>query len=486
MWSCISHPRPALAALGLALLVPTPAWAGWRCLTPQARAGLPLAGPTLRPGPIGPPATDTCWGQQAAYRLDGAHVAVEYDDAGLRTEALALRADLDAAYEALTEDLGWPEVAQSDQYLLLAYIDSGDGGGAYTTTGRCADGTSMPYMVVFADVFDDPVWVEDMAAHELNHFQQFSLGVGHEDWWYEATATWIQDQVNPLNDTWLDYVDRGYLAQPQLALRASRSDAADFAHMYGMALFAAHLSERVDGPELVKRTWTEASAAVVPLPELLEDMGYNFDGVYRGFVVSAATGRWDHASEMGDLSVAARVTSLPAEGVIDDGRMPENLGQAFLRVAPGEMPEGLPDLGVRVAGEAGGDWRVFLIGVAGGEAAEVVEVAVAADGTGAGQLPGMAAFEHAWVVVTPTAAGSRRAFSFSWAMEAVAAAPEDTAVAGGDDTGLEVDGPRSEPGGGPLEQPGGRCSSGGLGAGWLWGLGLLIWRRRAFWEAGTR
>ena len=54
----------------------------------------------------------------------------------------------------------------------------------------------------------------------------------------------------------LDYVDRGYLAQPQLALRASRSDAADFAHMYGMAIFAAHLSERVEGPELVRRTWT--------------------------------------------------------------------------------------------------------------------------------------------------------------------------------------------------------------------------------------
>ncbi|MCB9744777.1 MAG: hypothetical protein H6740_19440 [Alphaproteobacteria bacterium] len=478
MVSCISSPRAALAAALLGLAWPGAALAGWRCLTQEGLEGVALPGPTFQPRPVGPPATDTCWGQQAAYRVEGEHVAVEYDDDGLRSEALVLRRALDDAYEALIGDLGWPEIEGADRYLMLAYIDSAAGGGAYTTMGVCADGSPMPYMVTFSDVFDDETWVEDMAVHELNHFHHFTMGVGHESWWWEATATWNQEAANPRHDTWLSYVDQGFLAQPQLAMRASsQSDAADFAHMYGMALFAAHLAERVDGPDLVRRTWTEASAAVRPLPTLLEDMGYNFDGVYRGFVVSAATKRWADASGLGELAVAETVSRLPAQGTIADGRAPENLGQAFLRVEVPEWTEEAPDLGLSFTGDPAGQWRVFLIGVAGGEPAEVVEIEIS-EGEGAGQLPGMAGYSHAWVVATPTSMASRRAFGFAYLLDAVEASPEDSLAPdpGGGDSGLSEPRPESEVGGRPLETPSGRCQVGGAGP-WLLGL-LMLWRRR--------
>ena len=122
----------------------------------------------------------------------------------------AVAQDPDAC--AMVNELGWTRLNGDNNYYILPYISEDSGGGAYTTVDYCQDGRSwMPYMVTYQNVFSGMGdWYEDMAVHEFNHAQQFNYGFAHEFWWWEATATYIQESAQPSNNWWADYINGGF------------------------------------------------------------------------------------------------------------------------------------------------------------------------------------------------------------------------------------------------------------------------------------
>src|SRR5690606_6033744 len=114
------------------------------------------------------------------------------------------------------EELGWREPAGMSGYRLLVYVSEQNYGGAYTTVESCG-GLYMPYIVAGRGSFYGGSWFMDMAAHEFNHASQFAYGFGHQFWFWEATATYVEEFVYPTHDGWAPYVE-GYTANPQISM----------------------------------------------------------------------------------------------------------------------------------------------------------------------------------------------------------------------------------------------------------------------------
>ena len=86
---------------------------------------------------------------------------------------------------------------------------------AYTYVERCGN-SYVPYIVAYAGSFSAGDWYEMMALHEFNHSSQFSYSEGPEFWYWEATATYIEEQVLPNGNWWSTYVV-GYSDHPERA-----------------------------------------------------------------------------------------------------------------------------------------------------------------------------------------------------------------------------------------------------------------------------
>lgn len=443
-----------LALLSAALAAPI-------CHTSAVRAGLdPGFGPTLS-APTLPRSgfvADTCWGQQAPRRVVVGRFAVEFEDGFDEGQATDFGEALNEAYEALVFDEGWTPIHGDDAYLLLAYIDPGTGGAAYTSVGACSGAVGwMPYIVATSDAFEDEDWWRDMAAHELNHAQQFSYEAGHEAWWWEATAVWAAEQVHPTHDTWIRYVDQGFSAQPWLAMRgSSQTDPDTFLHMYGMAIWAFFLEEHVDR-DMVLATWEGASGAeeVDPL-EQLDALGEDPDALLLDFLAANAAMDYNHREAMARAFAVQVHDALPAEGE-DAG--PEYLGQAFVGLPTTGYDEAAPNLRVRV--QSDGAWTRALVGVRGGSVAKVLSF----DEETTLEEPG--SYDELWLAVSPRT-NRRGRFPWSWSAEAT-----DEAEGGASGT---VDTPDGRGNTGTLPADTGRCATGPAGRGWAL-LALLLARR---------
>lgn len=448
------------ALLSAALAAPT-------CRTLAVLAGID-PGPGLGVPTVGaqlPPrqsfTDDTCWGQRAPNRVVVGRFAVEFEDGFDAAVAADFGEALNDAYDALVFDGGWTPIHGDDAYLLLAYIDPGGGGVAYTTTGACGGSVGwMPYIVATSDVFDDGDWWQDMAAHELNHAQQFTYQAGHESWWWEATAVWAQEQVHPDHDTWISYVDSGFSAQPHLAMRgSSQTDPATFSHMYGMAIFAFFLDEHVDR-DLVRASWAEAAGAeFVNLLDELEALGVDSEEALDDFLAANAAMDYTHRDQMARVTPVAVQDTLPAGGEDGGATAPQSLGQAFVRLPTSGFDEAHPSLRVTVT--ADGAWSTLLVGVRDGAVARALRF----EGEGILDEPG--SYDELWLAVSPRIAAEGH-FSWSWTAEA-----SDEAE-GGASAAQPPDG-RDATGTLPPDER--RCGSTGAGP-WPLGVLLLAWRDR--------
>jgi len=197
------------------------------------------------PAADGGRATDTCWGQYGANRIVGDHFSVEWDDGVAENTASKFLDALEHAWEVEVEELGWRAPDGSDDYLIMAYIDESSYGGAYASVEMC-NGKYVPYIVAGSGSFGGgSFWYMDMAAHEFNHTMQFGYGYAHEFWWWEATATYIEEQVYPDHNEWASYVP-GYTEVPYIAMTASdQQNQTIFYHMYGMCIMGFHLDNHV-------------------------------------------------------------------------------------------------------------------------------------------------------------------------------------------------------------------------------------------------
>ena len=266
------------------------------------------------------------WGEEAAVSADGvAALATLLQTA--RTTELAL---------------GFPAPVGSEQYKLNVYIGDSGGPPSYGALGYFnLDEEGWPMLVFHPFILDDPEQAAAVSAHELLHVLQYSSGHDLEDWFWEATAVWVETEVHPGNLNHVRFV-------PGLALLPYRSldlydrpgdGTLEELHAYGAFLYPRYLTEHGLDPQLIADVWTQSEGGALDgIATQLAARGYNFAETFGDF--AAANAVWDY--HLGE-DYAARVQldqgtwdKKPIVGFVPVG------GTAGFVPAPEEsLPEGL-------------------------------------------------------------------------------------------------------------------------------------------------
>ena len=430
-------------------------------------------------------ATETCfdaypskrpsWAGDGDYKIVTEHFSVEWDGSAITESKAQSFADaLEHSWEVEFDEMGWRRPSSSSKYLTLAYVSGGNYAGAVTTVEYCG-GDYVPYIVAGKSAFSGGTWYQDMAGHELNHASQFSYGYGHEFYFWESTATWIEEYIYPSHNAWAPYIT-GYSQAPHLAInKSSQQDQDIFYHMYGMAILNFYLDEYVGGPEFVEELWEYAtsngSQYDLWIGEVLEDKGYDWSEIYDGFIATNAVMDYDESAYFTEVDRVDSVNSFPETGGNSGSDKPEGYGQNYIRIKTGKASDELPDLSVSFDGANSVEWSVQLVGEVDGEITETVRLDVA-EGLGEGFLSDIGQFDMVWMVVSPLTTKTK-AYNYTWALDLVNANP--SSGDSGDLPGLGDSGDDAGPVGGCA------CSSGSLGPrGLLWLGAVVPWilRRR--------
>ena|GEM_PF-919663 len=291
-------------------------------------------------GADGPPPPGSCWGEQKDYVIDTEHFSVQWDEGDITlSQAEDFAESLEYSYDIEIDELGWREPTGVSTYKVLIMVERGGGGGAYTTTEYCG-GNQLPYVVAYSGSFSSSSgdWYKTMACHELHHAIQFSYGYAHEFWYWEASATWMEDLVYPDLNDWANsiYV---YSLVPYMGMNASRtgggSDEYLFYHTYAMGIWGMFLDEHVGGNELVRDTWdvsrTSNCSYCLWMPDAIERTGQSFDDLYPEFIATNAVMDYEDRLWLRTPELSDEVDGLPAAGESHYSDRPQSLGQNFIK-----------------------------------------------------------------------------------------------------------------------------------------------------------
>ncbi len=374
--------------------------------------------PSAPPPP--PVATESCLAPRKANALAGERFVVEYDDGTSESNVQRLLTALEYSYDKEVTELRWRAPMGAGNCLLPVYIEPSNQQSAYTTVDRCAVGY-CPYIVAYSGSFADLSWADTMAAHEFNHALQYSYGAATEFWWWEATATYVEESVYPSSNWWAYYVT-GYAQNPQLSLNASDQQDQDiFWHMYGMAIWAFYLDEYQGGLATVQGTWEAARRAgnrtdvyFYGAWDALEDLDIDFEEAYLDFAVRNATMEYDAHRILPQVDTVGRVRALPASDTVAGATRPQGYGQNYIPVEGG-LGAGI--LRLTVTGDDAVSWGGAIIATADGRTLRS-EVATAEAGSAlVVELPDYGG-EELMLMVTPLAQ-DERPHGYDWTLEIV-------------------------------------------------------------------
>jgi hypothetical protein len=396
--------------------------------------------------PAPPPATydEPCFGHQAANYLVSDHFSVEWDDDADADLAPLFSAALEYAFQREVIELGWNRPEGTDQYPMLAIISHNDRqASAYTSVERCSNVGYVPYIVAYSGSWWSRSWADEMAAHEFNHTIQFSTSYAPEFWYWEATAIWMEEQVYPAGNGWVDYVG-AYNAHPDIGLTASSQRDYDiFYHMYGAAIFNFLLDNWFGGPDVVRQMWDDAShdwgQYDLPVWENVPGIGLDWEEVYRTFLAANTVMDYTEQSAFPSITLHQQISTLPADGSSSSSDEPQSLGANYIRFDESLAAGG--DLHVMVQVEAGPEaWFAQLVSIEGGDVAEIVPIDVT---SGEGEASIGFRGDDVYLVVSPwdeDAMGyhynwdSAPSWSYTWQAEVGSA---DTGDPGDSDTGYD-------------------------------------------------
>jgi len=299
-----------------------------------------------------------------------------------------------------------------------------------------------------------------MAAHEFNHASQYAYGDGMQFWFWEATASYVQESVVPALNDWVDPIAQGYADKPWMSMQASsQQDQDQFWHMYGMAVWMFYLDEHVGGPQLVRDmwAWSEDKPGQYDLwqDDALADLGYDFQTTYDGFIVNNTVMDFAEQAAFPHVALTDTVSAYPANGAVSGNGAPQSRGQNYIKLATSSTAnEDLPDLQVQFDGDLAGQWTAWLVGTSAGKVVDQVHFDLI-DGSGSARLEGMDDFDDAWIVVSPMVADETPTahYGYTWSAARVERERHGLAAACG-------------------------CQSSPTQSGWLLLLPALLWRRR--------
>jgi len=437
----------------------------------------------------------TCTGDTGPTSKSSEHFVVYWDSSGTEAEADDMLAALEFSWQTEVEEQGWKPPAGTPDLKLRFKISNQNYAGAYTTVDWCSGVGYVPYFVAGRGSFSAGNWYKSMAAHEFNHSSQFSYGFAHEFFWWEATATYMEEQVYPAYNDWAEMY-WAFSNYPYIGMNAfDQSSQEIFYHMYGMGIWGNYLDQYVGGFDLVQATWELVDGNNGQydywMPDVLADLGYDFDALFQGFMAATAFMDFDEPQAFYDPSVSDTVTSLPFTGN-QDRDAPQSLGLNYFKIQPQAGASGKL-LHVDFSGDDSVEWNVVL---ATGDSSSLADYAAVPVSGGSGD--GAIAFDGdktAFLVVSPKDVGaqgysyrwtSADDFSFDFTLCLVDSADtvSCTAVAdtGGDSGGDSGGDPPVT--GGSDSPKGCGCASGGaapaMGLAWSLGLlGLALRRRRS-------
>jgi MYXO-CTERM domain-containing protein len=462
-------------------------------LDPLVPAGLAAMGAG------GPPPPGSCWGDQKDNTIETEHFSVQWDDGTVsESDAEDFAESLEYSYGVEIDELEWREPEGLPTYKILAMIENmGGGGGAYTTVDYCG-GQTLPYIVASSGSFSAGSWYKTMACHELHHAIQFGYGYSHEFWYWEASATWVEDLVYPDLNDWMNaiYV---YSLVPYMGMNASRTggggDEYLFYHTYAMGIWGMFLDQHVGGNELVRDTWevsrTTSCQYCLWMPDAVDRTGEDFYELYTQFIANNAVMDYRDRLWMQTPTLSDQVSTLPSSGESDYQDRPQSLGQNFIRFDASLGGSGKA-LEVTFDGENTPDLWVAILMRGEDEVEEIVEFELNENMWGVATIdfPGDSDVHLIVSPVDEDAQGysydwnSADDFDYEWSAQLVDSTteedPDDTSE-GDDDPGPVADG---DEGGEVIGRKGSGCACAASGtgqAGWLaLILGLVpVLRRRS-------
>jgi len=137
------------------------------------------------------------------------------------------------------------------------------------------------------------------AAHEFNHALQFGYdGEEPADWLWEATATWMQDEVyDDIDDSDEDLM--AVFKSPDTCQLAYGGEARveDENHWYGEWIFLRYISEH-HGPNTIRSIWEYARDldGYAAIEAALSDVGVTLDEIFRDFSIALLTRSFEEGS----------------------------------------------------------------------------------------------------------------------------------------------------------------------------------------------
>ncbi len=208
------------------------------------------------------------------------------------------------------------------------------------------------------------------AAHELAHVVQFlyeppAWVPSQDDWWLEASATWVEDEVFPRVDDYHQYFvqtggRRGWADFVELGLPVPNHIAAPngTARAYGAVIFAKYLSEHLSGRQGHRALWARIRGGERILPALgghAADHGLvgGLPELYLGFAAANATMDYAEGANYGSAPLRGGVAHTGAAG-----QLPAYLGATYLAAG---TPAPASPLGVRLTATPATPWGLSLV-----------------------------------------------------------------------------------------------------------------------------
>ena len=201
-------------------------------------------------------------------------------------------------------------------------------------------------------------------AHEYNHVLQFAYDSREDLWMFEATATWMEEQVYPTINDYLHYVP-AFARNSRVPLTGNDITGAK---IYGAAVWNHYLAE-TDSAALVREAWAGSATADPPhrsvaaydsalgggSDHLFGELGETF------MEFASATAEW--RSHTHDFADAARLPDMKRVAELRRGKVRtvqlDHLAYALLKI-PARVAH--HDLELRVRAPAGTRSGIDLVG----------------------------------------------------------------------------------------------------------------------------
>jgi hypothetical protein len=269
-----------------------------------------------------------------------------------------------------------------------------------------------------------------VVSHEIFHSIQFAYDVTDELWFYEASATWMTEEV-------FDEANSMYNSLPWYFNFPERTlSSLEFGHRYGALIWPQYLSEAY-GDEIIHEIWTSIIGTSAPnaWEIALASRESSTGEAFKEFTCwnwmtnsRADTQYYEESVTYPAVAIMRTHSSYPVSASTSNNP-PEALASNYIQFIP---QGGLTSESIRLDfdGEDSVEWGARVVARRSGGEYEIYEVSLDSGGTGSHTLQGFADYAHAVLIPSVLSTESGANYTYSACLGPVA--PNATAPLTGD------------------------------------------------------